>query len=263
MPTVYIVFYSLYQHVYTLAQEVQKGLEKEGVDVKLFQVPETLSDEILEKMHAPPKPDVPVITVDELPKADAIIWGIPTRFGSLPSQIQSFFDATGQLWASGALSNKPTSVFFSTGSQHGGQETTAFNTIPYFAHHGLLYVPLGFANSHMFDNSEVIGSSAYGAGGIAGPDGSRQISEKEKEIAITQGSNFAKVVNALHKGKLLLEQSSVTTTDQVESTTATTSENETTDNNNNSGPSQEKKKNNNEKPKKKKFSKDLSRCLCM
>ncbi|KAG1055903.1 hypothetical protein G6F43_002163 [Rhizopus delemar] len=200
MPTVYIIIYSLYHHVYTLAQNVQKGLEAQGVTAKLFQVPETLSDDILEKMHAPPKPDIPVITVDDLTKADAFLFGIPTRFGTLPAQMKSFLDATGGLWASGALSGKFVGTFFSTASQHGGQETTAYTLLTYFAHHGLNYVPLGFANAHLFDNSEVVGGSAYGAGTVANGDGSRLPTDKELDIAKTQGENFAKLLVAYHRG---------------------------------------------------------------
>ncbi|KAI8060789.1 flavoprotein-like protein [Gongronella butleri] len=206
MATVYIIFYSMYSHVYTMAQEVQAGLEAQGVTVKLFQVPETLSADVLEKMHAPPKPDVPIITPEQLEEADGIIWGIPVRFGQAAAQMLSFFDATGSLWAKGALAGKPTSIFFSSGSQHGGQETLAFNTLPYFAHHGLLYVPLGFANPNLFDNSGVVGGSAWGSGTVAGPDGMRQPSDQEKAIARTQGENFATLVNTLTKGRALVKE---------------------------------------------------------
>lgn len=92
--------------------------------------------------------------------------GIPTRFGTLPAQMKSFLDATGSHWATGALAGKFVGTFFSSASQHGGQETTAFTLLTYFAHHGMNYVPLGFANAHLFDNSEVVGGSAYGAGTI-------------------------------------------------------------------------------------------------
>ncbi|KAI8093589.1 flavoprotein-like protein [Halteromyces radiatus] len=205
-PTIFIIFYSIYGHVYTLAKEIQSGLESKGVNVKLYQIPETLSEEILQKIHAPPRRDIPDITVDELEKADGIIWGLPTRFGLADSSTKAFFDSTGGLWASGALAGKPTSVFFSTAGQHGGQESTVFNTITYFAHHGMIYVPLGFANPHMFDNSEVVGSSAWGAGTVAHGDGSRQVSDKEKAIAKTQAENFANFVLTMQKGKNLLQQ---------------------------------------------------------
>ncbi|CAM0134740.1 hypothetical protein VKS41_000707 [Umbelopsis sp. WA50703] len=199
--TVYIVIYSLYGHVYTLAQEVQKGLEASGVQTKLFQVAETLSDDILQHMHAPPKPDIPVIKVDELTEPDGIMFGIPTRFGTMPAQLKALLDATGKLWATGALSGKFAGTFFSTASQHGGQETTALTTVTYFAHHAMVYVPFGFANALMFDNTEVIGGSAYGAGTMANGDGSRLVSEKEKEIARNQGENFGKVVSTFVRGK--------------------------------------------------------------
>jgi NAD(P)H dehydrogenase (quinone) len=119
----------------------------------------------------------------------------------MPAQIKAFLDSTGGLWASGGLAGKFAGTFFSTASQHGGQETTAFTTITYFAHHGMVYVPLGFANPHLFDNSEVIGGSAYGAGTVANGDGSRQVSQKELEIAHTQGENFGKIVSTYVKGK--------------------------------------------------------------
>ncbi|CAO3647313.1 unnamed protein product [Cunninghamella echinulata] len=199
--TVYIVIYSLYHHIYKLALEVQKGLENSGTEVKLFQVQETLSDDILAMMHAPAKPDIPVITVDDLMKPDGIIFGIPTRFGTMPAQMKALLDASGKLWASGGLGGKFAGTFFSTGSQHGGQETTALTTVTYFAHHGMIYVPLGFANAHLFDSSEVIGGSPYGAGAIAGSDGSRDVSQKEKEIAVTQGEMFGKIVSTYVKGK--------------------------------------------------------------
>ncbi|KAI9247835.1 flavoprotein-like protein [Sporodiniella umbellata] len=200
MPVVYIIIYSLYSHIYTLAKNIKKGLESEGVSVKIFQVPETLSNEVLEKMGAAKRLEIPTITIDELEKADGLLFGIPTRFGTLPSQMKAFLDATGSLWSKGGLSGKFAGTFFSSSSQHGGQETTAYTLLTYFAHHGLNYVPLGFANAHLADNNEVIGGSPYGAGTIVGGDGSRLVSKKESEIANTQGSNFAKVLNTYHAG---------------------------------------------------------------
>ncbi|KAJ1958776.1 hypothetical protein EC988_000096 [Linderina pennispora] len=192
-PKVFVVFYSTYGHVHTVAKSIQKGLEKVGnVDVELYQFPETLSEDILGKMHAPPKPDVPVITVDKLTEADGFLFGFPTRFGSAPAQVKSFFDATGGLWAKGALFGKPAGLFFSTASQHGGQETTAMTFLPNLAHHGMIYVPAGFRNQNLFDNSEVVGGSPWGAGTVANGDGSRLPTEKELSIAETQGEEFAK-----------------------------------------------------------------------
>ncbi|CAO3667170.1 unnamed protein product [Umbelopsis vinacea] len=201
MPRVYIVIYTLYHHVYTLALKVKEGLEANGVDVELYQVEETLSDEVLTKMHAPPKPSIPVIKIEQLPEADGVIFGIPTRFGIFPAQMKAFLDASGKLWATGALAGKFVATFFSTASQHGGQETTALNAVTYFAHHGMMYVPFGFANKTMFDNTEVIGGSAYGAGTITNGDGSRQPSEKELIIAKQQGETFAKILMTYDNGK--------------------------------------------------------------
>ncbi|KAG2173151.1 hypothetical protein INT43_004524 [Umbelopsis isabellina] len=202
---IYIVYYSMYGHIYTLAKEVQKGLEAQGVEVKLFQVAETLPEEVLTKMHAPAKQDVPVITAEDLKAADGILWGIPTRFGTMPAQLKAFLDSTGQLWQTGALAGKFTGTFFSTASQHGGQETTAFTAVTYFAHHGMIYVPIGFPDPACFDNSVVIGGSAYGAGTVAGGDGSRQPSEAELRIATIQGEKFAKVVKAYKAGQATSE----------------------------------------------------------
>ncbi|ORY93870.1 NAD(P)H:quinone oxidoreductase, type IV [Syncephalastrum racemosum] len=199
--TVYIVIYTLYHHIYKLALEVQKGLESSGVKTKIFQVQETLSDDILQKMHAPAKPNLPIISVEQLTEPDGLIFGIPTRFGTMPAQMKALLDATGKLWATGALAGKFAGTFFCTASQHGGQETTALTTVTYFAHHGMIYVPFGFAHTSMFDNSEVIGGSAYGAGTVANGDGSRQPTEKELVIAKTQGENFGHVIATYTSGK--------------------------------------------------------------
>ncbi|KAJ2819404.1 hypothetical protein FBU31_005546, partial [Coemansia sp. 'formosensis'] len=176
---------------------VVQGLKKAGAEVSRYQIAETLSDEILAKMHAPPKPDLPIITAADLVEADGFMFGFPTRYGTTPAQVKAFFDSTGQLWMKQALAGKPAGFFFSTASQHGGQEVTVFSSLPILAHHGMIYVPFGYANAHLFDNSEVIGGSAWGAGTIANGDGSRQPSEKELAIAENQGENFAKVAAKL------------------------------------------------------------------
>ncbi|KAJ1954160.1 hypothetical protein GGI12_005856 [Dipsacomyces acuminosporus] len=192
-PRILVITYSTYGHINALADSVKRGLEKSGkVSVEHYQFPETLSDEVLAKMHAPPKPDIPVITVDRLAEADGFLIGMPTRFGTAPAQVRAFFDATGGLWSKGALMGKPAGLFFSTASQHGGQESTAFSLMPNLAHHGIIYVPFGFGHNNLFDNSEVVGGSAWGAGTVAGGDGSRQPSQKELEIAEAQGEDFAR-----------------------------------------------------------------------
>ncbi|KAI7824453.1 NAD(P)H:quinone oxidoreductase, type IV, partial [Kickxella alabastrina] len=194
-PKIFVIYYSTYGHVHTLAQAVTKGLLKsDAVDVELYQIAETLTDDVLDKMHAAPKSNLPIITPEKLAEADGFLLGFPTRFGVAPAQVKAFFDSTGKLWSSGALVGKPAGIFFSTGSQHGGQESTAYSFLPHFVHHGIIYVPLGYASPLMFDNSSVIGGSAWGAGTIAGPDGSLQPKAQELEIAETQGANFARVV---------------------------------------------------------------------
>ncbi|KAJ1646971.1 hypothetical protein LPJ64_001592 [Coemansia asiatica] len=193
-PKIFVIYYSTYGHVHTIAQAITKGLLKTNtVDAELFQIPETLPADVLEKMHAAPRANVPEITPEKLTEADGFLFGFPTRFGVAPAQVKSFFDATGKLWSKGALQGKPAGLFFSTASQHGGQESTAYTFLSHFAHHGLVYVPLGYASPHMFDNESVVGSSPWGAGTIAGPDGSLQPSVMELEIAETQGEKFAQV----------------------------------------------------------------------
>jgi len=195
---VYIVYYSMYGHVEKLAHEIKKGADSvEGVEAKLWQVPETLNEEILGKMGAPPRSDVPIITADELTEADALIFGFPTRFGMMAGQFKSFMDSTGGLWGAQKLAGKPAGIFVSTGSQGGGQETTALTAITQLAHHGLIFVPIGYtAGAGMFEMEKVKGGSPYGAGTFAG-DGSRQPSELELEIACYQGKYIAGIAKKL------------------------------------------------------------------
>ncbi|XP_057442284.1 probable NAD(P)H dehydrogenase (quinone) FQR1-like 3 [Lotus japonicus] len=196
---VYIVYYSLYGHVDTMAREVHRGAAAvEGVEATLWQVPETLSDRILEKMKAPSRPDdVPDIRPEQLPEADGIIFGFPSRFGMMPSQLKAFFDASSGLWASQALAGKPAGVFWSTGFYGGGQELSALTTITQLAHHGMLFVPLGYTfGTGMFEMDEVKGGSAYGAGTFAG-DGSRQPTELELQQAFYQGKYIAEIARKL------------------------------------------------------------------
>nr|AFK37691.1 unknown [Lotus japonicus] len=196
---VYIVYYSLYGHVDTMAREVHRGAAAvEGVEATLWQVPETLSDRILEKTKAPSRPDdVPDIRPEQLPEADGIIFGFPSRFGMMPSQLKAFFDASSGLWASQALAGKPAGVFWSTGFYGGGQELSALTTITQLAHHGMLFVPLGYTfGTGMFEMDEVKGGSAYGAGTFAG-DGSRQPTELELQQAFYQGKYIAEIARKL------------------------------------------------------------------
>ncbi|KAI3466610.1 hypothetical protein Pfo_023273 [Paulownia fortunei] len=195
---VYIVYYSTYGHVEKLAHEIKKGAESvEGVEVILWQVPETLSDENLAKMGAPSKSDVPVITPNELAEADGIIFGFPTRFGMMAAQFKAFIDSTGGLWRTQALAGKPAGIFYSTGSQGGGQETTPLTAITLLTHHGMIFVPIGYTfGAGMFEMEKIKGGSPYGAGTFAG-DGSRQPSEIELAQAFHQGKYFAGITKKI------------------------------------------------------------------
>ncbi|ELU43800.1 NADH-quinone oxidoreductase [Rhizoctonia solani AG-1 IA] len=192
---------NLYGHIGQLAQEVKKGIESEGVEVTLFQVPETLTPEILTKLGAPPRnTEIPTITPDDLKNFDGFAF-VPTRYGRAPAQISAFFDATGGLWATQALSKKFATVFVSTGSQNGGQETTALTTMPFFAHHGIIYVPLGYRAPELGGVKDIRGGGPFGAGTIASSDGSRQPSAEELTVAQTHGKHFAEVVKTYKKGE--------------------------------------------------------------
>ncbi|KAG9220850.1 hypothetical protein CCMSSC00406_0002550 [Pleurotus cornucopiae] len=196
-PRVAIIVYSMYGHVAKLAESVKGGLEKAGGAAAIYQVPETLSDEILTKMHAPAKPDYPIITPAKLTEFDAFIFGIPTRYGNFPAQWKSFWDATGSLWATGALAGKYAGLFVSTGTQGGGQESTALASMSTLAHHGIIYVPLGYATTfkQLTNLDEVHGGSPWGAGTFAAGNGSRQPSALELEIAELQGKMFWSTVS--------------------------------------------------------------------
>lgn len=195
---VYIIYYSTYGHCATLAEEIQKGAASvEGVEAKLWQVPETLPEEVLGKLGAPPKRDVPIITPDELGEADGLIFGFPTRYGMMAAQFKAFFDATGGLWRTQKLAGKPAGIFYSTGSQGGGQETTALTAITQLTHHGMIFVPIGYTfGAGMFEMENLKGGSPYGAGTFAGA-GSRQPTELELAQAFHQGKYIAGIAKKL------------------------------------------------------------------
>jgi len=171
---------------------VKSGVEKAGGHATIYQIPETLSAEVLAKMHAPAKPGYSVISPADLPQFDGFVFGIPTRFGNFPAQWKAFWDATGQLWAQGVLAGKYASVFVSTAGQGGGQETTVANALSTLVHHGILYVPLGYSRvfPQLTNMTEVHGGSPWAAGTLANADGSRQPSALELETAAIQGQQF-------------------------------------------------------------------------
>lgn len=195
-----IVIYSMYGHIAQLAEAEKRGIEAAGGKATIFQIPETLSSEVLTKMHAPAKPDYPVITVDQLPKYNAFLFGIPTRYGNFPGQWKAFIDQTGGLWASGGLAGKYVGLFVSTASPGGGQEMTCANAMSTLVHHGMIFVPLGYAHTFglLVDVSEVRGGSPWGAGTFAAGDGSRQPSAKEIELAEGQGKMFWNTVSKVN-----------------------------------------------------------------
>lgn len=195
-PKVAIVIYSMYGHVATLAEAEKKGIEQAGGVADIYQVPETLSEEILGKMYAPPKKDYPIITPDKLAEYEGFMLGIPTRYGNFPAQLKAFIDSTGSLWQTGGLWGKFAGLFISTGTLGGGQESTAIAAMSTLAHHGVIYVPLGYKHTFaiLADLSEVRGGSAWGAGTFSGADGSRQPSAKELELATIQGKLFYETV---------------------------------------------------------------------
>ena len=197
-----IVYYSMYGHVHRMAQAVAQGASAvEGVTVVLRRAPETLPDQVLEKMGAKAslagQQDVPVCTVEELAAADAVIFGTPTRFGNMCGQMRQFLDATGQLWANGSLVGKVGSVFTSSNTQHGGQESTILSFHTTLLHHGMVLVGLPYTFAGQMNTDEITGCSPYGASTIAGADGSRTPSENELAGARFQGDHVARIAKKL------------------------------------------------------------------
>jgi NAD(P)H dehydrogenase (quinone) len=195
---VLIVFYSMYGHVHRMAEAVAEGAgEMGGVEVDIRRVPETLSDDILSKMGALEPQSVfshiPVCNVDELVSADAIIFGTPTRFGNMCGQMRQFLDATGQLWAKDALVGKVGSVFTSSATQHGGQESTILSFHITLLHQGMIVVGLPYSFQGQTRIDEITGGSPYGASTIAGGQGERMPSQNELDAARFQGKHVASI----------------------------------------------------------------------
>jgi len=193
---VLVVYYSMYGHVHQMAEAIAAGVREEaGAEAILRRVPETLPVEVLEKMGAVEAQKafahIPVCTVEELVSADAIIFGTPTRFGNMCGQMRQFLDATGQLWAKGALVGKVGSVFASTATQHGGQESTLLSFHITLLHHGMLIAGLPYTYPGQSTIDEMTGGSPYGATTIAGGQGQRQPSENELAGARFQGKYVA------------------------------------------------------------------------
>jgi NAD(P)H dehydrogenase (quinone) len=201
MTKILVLYYSMYGHVETLAKAVAEGArEVEGVEVSVKRVPELMPPDAARRAGAKTDQDAPVAAVDDLPGYDAIIFGTPTRFGNMASQMRSFLDQTGGLWAKGGLVGKVGSVFTSTGTG-GGSETTITSFWNTLAHHGFIIVGLPYTAKELTDVSEVRGGSPYGAAMIAGADGSRQPSPKELALARFQGRHVALISKQLVSGR--------------------------------------------------------------
>jgi len=199
---VLVLYYSMYGHVHSLAEAVAQGVsEVRGAEAVMRRVPETLPREVLEKTGAVDAQKafehVPVCRVDELAEADGVVFGSPTRFGNVCGQMRQFMDATGGLWSRGALIGKPAAVFTSTGTQHGGQESTILSFIPTLLHHGMVVVGLPYSFKGQSGTDEIAGGSPYGASTIAGSDGSRKPSRVEIEGARFLGRRVAELAAKL------------------------------------------------------------------
>lgn len=203
MPTkVQIVFYSTYGHVHRLAEAIAEGARSvPDTEVELLQVPESMSEEALKRTGAAQTraafAHVPVATVDHLADADAIVFGTPTRFGNMAGQMRNFLDHTGGLWAKSALVGKVGSVFASSNSQHGGQETTITSFHTTLLHHGMVIVGVPYSCKELNETGEVSGGTPYGATTVAGSNGARQPTENELAIARFQGRHVATVAAKL------------------------------------------------------------------
>ena len=197
MSKVLILYYSTYGHIEQMAEAVAAGVRETGAVADIKRVPETVPDAIAKPAHFKLDQAAPVAGVADLEHYDAIILGAPTRFGRMPSQLAAFLDQAGGLWARGALNGKVGSVFGSTASQHGGQETTLFSLITNLLHFGLVIVGLPYSFQGQNKLDEVTGGSPYGATTIAGGDGSRQPSANELAGAHFQGKHVAEIANKL------------------------------------------------------------------
>ena len=199
---VLVVYYSLYGHVHQMAEAIVEGAQKVvGAQVEMRRVPETLPNEVLEKMGAVDAQKalahIPICKVDELPQADAILFGTPTRFGNMCGQMRQFLDATGQLWAKSALVGKTGSVFTSSATQHGGQESTILSFHITLLHHGFVVVGIPYTFQGQMRIDEMSGGSPYGASTIAGGKAERMPSENELAAARFQGEHVAAIASKL------------------------------------------------------------------
>ncbi|MBM6594605.1 NAD(P)H:quinone oxidoreductase [Microvirga pudoricolor] len=199
MAKVLVLYYSTWGHVEKMAYAAAEGVREAGVEVVVKRVPELVPDEVAKAAHYKLDQEAPIATVDELADYDAIIFGTPTRYGNMTAQMKNFLDQTGSLWAQGKLVGKVGSVFTSSATQHGGQESTILSFHTVLLHQGMVIVGLPYAFQGQMGVDEIKGGSPYGASTIAGGDGSRQPSAVELEGARYQGRHVAQITAKLAK----------------------------------------------------------------
>lgn len=198
MTKVLVLYYSTYGHIETMAAAVAEGARAAGAEVAVKRVPETVPETVAKGAHFKLDQAAPVATVEELADYDAIIFGAPTRFGTVASQMRAFIDQTGGLWFTGKLIGKVGSVFTSSATQHGGQESTILGFLPTLLHHGMVVVGLPYSFAGQMGLDEIIGGSPYGASTIAAGDGSRQPTSTDLDAARFQGKHVAEIAAKLH-----------------------------------------------------------------
>jgi NAD(P)H dehydrogenase (quinone) len=199
MSKVLVLYYSSYGHIERMAEAVAEGARQAGVEAVIRRVPELVPEDVARKSNFKLDQKAPIATVAELPDYDAIIVGVPTRFGNMAAQMKNFLDQTGGLWAQGKLIGKVASVFTSSNTQHGGQESTILTTHVVLLHLGMIIVGLPYSFPGQMDMADITGGSPYGASTIAGADGSRQPSNNELAGARFQGRHVAEIANKLHR----------------------------------------------------------------
>jgi len=206
MSKVLVLYYSSYGHIETMAKAVAEGARSvSGVQVDIKRVPELVPEDVARAGHYKVDQEAPVATPADLEQYDAIVFGTPTRFGNMAAQMKNFLDQTGGLWAQGKLVGKIGSVFTSTATQHGGQESTLLSFHTVLLHHGMAVVGLPYSFQGQTSNAEITGGTPYGASTIANGDGSRQPSTNELDGARFQGRHVAQLAAALRAGREALE----------------------------------------------------------
>jgi NAD(P)H dehydrogenase (quinone) len=197
MTKVLVLYYSSWGHIEQMAYAAAEGAREAGADVVVKRVPELVPAEVAQAAHYKTDQKAPIATVDELPDYDAIIFGTPTRYGTMTAQMKNFLDQTGGLWAKGRLIGKVGSVFTSSATQHGGQEATILTTLPVLLHHGMVVVGLPYSYQGQSGVDQIRGGSPYGASTVAGGDGSRQPTEIDLDGARYQGWHVAQIAAKL------------------------------------------------------------------